>query len=452
VSGWPESSKLVELDRKLASVLAELKWWEDESVKGALLRKHHFQIRRITGQLRALEERVEELLGEVAKDPVGRAGDVRRVERLILDVHRIWEFFRAKLSQRYVPRLRPFLVAADEFAWECYRAAQEHLSESHLDHDAVREPPLVFFNGGWSPFAMSRGFSYEAEAVPDEPLSEAYADILKVLPIPVAGVPWYQIEHLPDAIVIGHEVGHHVEDDFGLTGRLSALLGGAMGGVPPRRRRGWEAWLGEIFGDLYGNLAAGPAFTGCLMDFLAQAPADVAGESQGAGRWALHPPAGLRVAINIEILRGTDFGAEGDKLADRWRTRFPTHAMEAFEADIPAVIKGLVTGPYPELGGRALNEVLSFTAQTEVARTTAKRLLLGREPLTSSIRPLLAGARLAFEDEPRTYVEKNASQLVLGVVEQDRAIRAGGPVAEVDIAPPDRAAGRALFDRLSALG
>ena len=39
---------------------------------------------------------------------------------MILDVHRIWEFFRSKLSQRYVDWFRPFLIAADEFVWDCY--------------------------------------------------------------------------------------------------------------------------------------------------------------------------------------------------------------------------------------------------------------------------------------------------------------------------------------------
>ena len=88
---------------------------------------------------------------------------------------------------------------------------------------------MVFLNGGWSPFEMSRGIAYEPEMVDDEEFPrQRYRAILDDLPFPVIGVPWYQVRHLPDAVLLGHEVGHTVEDDFRLTKRLKSLLAAGL--------------------------------------------------------------------------------------------------------------------------------------------------------------------------------------------------------------------------------
>jgi hypothetical protein len=65
-----------------------------------------------------------------------------------------------------IGRFQDYLYAADELAWACYEPAQRKVVPEHVPTEQVKEPPLVFFNGGASPFVSSREQSYEAEAVP----------------------------------------------------------------------------------------------------------------------------------------------------------------------------------------------------------------------------------------------------------------------------------------------
>jgi hypothetical protein len=232
--------------RKLASLEAEFQSWEAESADGTKpLRLHHSQIGRVTGVLRKLRSELSD--PPAATATVARTLTDRQIESTALELHRMWEFFRSKLAMRKVDWFQPYLDAVDDFAWACYKPARDLAGAAGtVSPTALKEPPLVFFGGGWSPFAMSRDFPFDAEAVPGEPLrNDAFKSALKKLPLPVVGIPWFQIGHLPDAVVIGHEVGHLVEDDLGLKPTVSNLIAGA---ADPSQAAAWRSWSGEIFG------------------------------------------------------------------------------------------------------------------------------------------------------------------------------------------------------------
>ena len=76
------------------------------------------------------------------------------------------------------------------------------------------------------------------------------------LPVPVVGVPWFQLYHLPDALVIGHEVGHLVERDTGLTATIQELVERAVteARMDPGCVAAWRGWAAEAFADVYGTL------------------------------------------------------------------------------------------------------------------------------------------------------------------------------------------------------
>ena len=103
--------------------------------------------------------------------------------------------------------------------------------------------------------------------------------------------------------------------------------------------------------------------------------------------------------------------------------------MERFEPDVEHVARALLEGPYPQLGGVALTKVISFgAAEAEQAQTVV--LALKQETLpVAPIRPMVAGARVAFERSPSRYISLNAEQLVLRAVSagQTAAIRRPGP-------------------------
>ncbi len=451
---WPEERKLVELERKLSSIDLEFRHWMDETSAEGPLPKHNSQVRRITRQLGAFTESLGTWLQELKQDRDRLLRESRSVESMILDVHRIWEFFRSKLAQRYVEWFRDFLVAADEYAWASYDAARAAVDPMVVPAERIKEPPLVFLNGGWSPFAMSRGVRYEAEWVPDEDITaQQFRQILQDLPLPVIGMPWYQIRHVPDAVAIGHEVGHSVEDDFGLTPHLGALLEAAMEdhSTPGERKKAWQAWRGELFADMYGILAAGPAFVSGLMDFLALSPKDIMSARQAAPGWLEHPPDALRVIFNLRALDLIGFPDQAAALRTAWTVRYPHHAMDDFDQDIEAVVRAFLKGPYPAFGGSALTDVISFGgAEWEQAKSVKRALRQGLAP-AASIRPIVAGTRLAFEENPTAFVEKEADQIVLTTIRkaQTTAFR-GEPEAKI-LDDLDADAGRVLFQHMKAL-
>ena len=190
--------KQAALRQKLDALDAEFVHWTGITEAGGKLEKHNSQVVALTGHLNGLREATKEIFEEAGNNGT-ILEDGRNIESLVLGIRRIWEFFRVKLAQRHDPDQLAFLQLADELAWHCYRPVLE------ATPGARREPPLVFLNGGLSPFALSRDTAFPAEAVPGEPLAgRTYEPILARLPIPVIGVPWHKVAHLPDLPVAAH--------------------------------------------------------------------------------------------------------------------------------------------------------------------------------------------------------------------------------------------------------
>jgi hypothetical protein len=454
--------KLFELRQKLESLESEFKHWRDKSEANNPLQKHHTQIRRVTYQLQGIQSAILNKLNDLGKsqseDILSQA---RELELDILEVHRIWEFFRSKFALRSVDWFNPYLVAADEFAWACYQVAQQSLKKGDLVRNDLKQPPLVFFNGGSSPYTLPRNLTYEAENVPGEELRTSAANlILKELPIPVIGIPWFQVQHLPEALVIGHEVGHDVEEDFQLTDRIESLLEEGMTSVHKERRPAWRAWLRETFADLYGNLATGPAFVESLLDFLATDKQFTETDRRTAPAWGDYPTDYLRILINLEVLKEQGFEDESERLKNELTNIYKTHAMPEFVDDIPKVVKALLDGPYPEFDGKSLKEIISFTkANHKSALSDCGRLLDGKAPTTNSIRILLAAARLAYGEDPEKYKSKDVHNLILKQVPatQAKGVRGVRGSEDAELTKPaelserdayDKATGESLYEKV----
>ncbi len=293
--------KAAELQSKLRSIGNEFKQWEEEADRGAF-RRHHSQIRGVILPLRAVLNRVATDLKEKAGDDLLSAAP--QATQVILGIFRVWEFFRQKWIQRRDPELRKYLDIADEFAWICY---QPVIKDKNVK---VRRPPLVFLNGGLSPFVLNRLDGFHLENENDGELQkDKFRAILAKLPFPVIGVPWHQLEFWPEVAVIAHEVGHAVERDLQLEKDVTRALTQAIGKSP--RRPYWQAWRGELFADAYGCAAVGPASAGALADYLARSRTDMESESPSAQDE--HPPGLLRIEFNQSFLEVT-----GHSRLDGW--------------------------------------------------------------------------------------------------------------------------------------
>ncbi|WP_030450271.1 hypothetical protein [Herbidospora cretacea] len=347
--------RAIELRAKIAGLEAELAAWRSLSAPGARLEKHHTQIVAVTA---ALQVAVDHLTGRAdSGDPW------TTTEHLLIRTHDVLDYFRAKFALRLADVFAGYLTVADELAWECYEPVRAHAPR-------LKEPPLVFLSRSAEPFSIARGADYAAEltAKPHGTLRR----VVECLPVPLIGVPWFHLRHLPDALVIAHEVGHLAETDLGLTPTLRRLIAGSG--------PDWRRWLGEVFADVYATLATGPGYLSALSDFL-----DTGSGGTGAGAY---PPPETRLDVVRAVLDGGS-------------------ATEAAE-----VATALVAGPYPELGGRRLDEILTF--DRDLADRQARALLQRMAPdPRAGVRTLLASAALAFARDPAAYEKAGATDRVL---------------------------------------
>jgi hypothetical protein len=463
--------KRIEIEQKLSSLNEEFAYWLTQSQPNAAFEKHHSQIRAVTNILGQLQQKIGQSVA-AAQTPDQILTVSHIASQMTLSVHRIWEYFRSKFIQRREERLSQYLRAADEFAWACYQPVLD-IANASPPGKFRKEPPLVFCNGGSSPFSVSRERSFEGEAVPNELLSgPELRRVLNSLPLPVIGVPWFQVAHWPDALVIAHEVGHTVEDDFHLTDSLHKHLETALqGGIDAAHHAAWRAWLGELFADLYGCLATGPAFVSALMDFLVRAPNTLAQENRLEPNWGEYPTIPLRLLFNFEVLEVMGFSTEANSIRATWQTLCPKHQLQSYEADIAPIVAALLTNSYPSLGNQTLLDFESqppeplakkakfrFSAeQQQKALQTVQALKTG-EALTHTqdFRVLLAASRLAYEADPQRFVEKQSAAKILTRINSltKPGIRAGErtkSAAQVQtITNQDQQTGESIFAELWA--
>ncbi|MDT0479746.1 hypothetical protein [Streptomyces doebereineriae] len=381
-------------DYLVRSLNRETARFEEATMAGQPLEKHHSQVASLVQMLKT------------SLDDLERLPDANLPE-LVLDLHHVWDFFRSKLILRCLPQYRGFLDTADELAWACYAPALREAGVS------APVPPLVFPNRALVPFAVARGSDYR-ELLPSGVRTRSGAKAVQQLPFPIIGVPWYQTEHLPGLLAVAHEAGHHIEDDCKLKAALKARL--RESGLSSERQTVWQRWLAEVFGDICACLACGPAYIETLSDALAAAPPPAVGT---------YPPPHLRLEVCRMVLE-----PPGEDPSD----------------EAAVVVRALTTGGYPEFGGKALPAVLGCTEALNLDVPVGK-LLVGMPSETRDVRSALAAAAIAFLQDPAGYDKQHVGQ---NVTQEILDLRPFG-VRRAQPADADRAtvAGHALAHLLS---
>lgn len=436
--------KLMALKRKADGLRDEFAGWRALSRKEKPFEKQFTQVRRIQTTLRPLRDEIRKALNDATPESALTQGWT--IERKILAVYRIWEFFRSRWSQRQ-GRLKCVLSAADEFAWACYAPALKSAVGGPTRVPA-KEPPLVYFNGSLSPFAVPRDFSFRGEDVPNEPLTgPLLQEILKKLPIPVVGIPWSQGGYIADALVIGHEVGHLVAYDFDLKQDLADALQRAS--LKTEHQPAWSAWMDEVFADIHGTLAAGPAFAETLIEFLSRDEKTITNQVRDETSWGRYPTDTLRVLLTLQVLHALGFKTQAEALKSDWLATYSTHRMQAFENDIEPLVSAILAGPYRSLGGKALTDVLTFTSeQQENARLAAERAAKQEDVAIDDPRALLAAFRVLWKTEAANR-KKAETRLINTIIDSTpRGLRGPGADTPHDMQAIDRALGESLVQQL----
>jgi len=405
--------KQIALQAKIASLHAEFGHWSALSEPGAAFEKHQTQIIALIGHLEGLWVQTRDIFEE-AQCSGSVLAQSPNIESLLLGLRRIWEFFRAKLAQRHDPEMRKFLRAADELSWACYEPVLARYP------GARRQPPLVFLNGGLSPYALARDQAFSAEPVPGETLGGVtYAPILRRLPIAVIGVPWHQVAHLPDLPVVAHETGHAVEQDFSLLPALVANLVTELGAGAPRLAH-WQAWSREVFADLWGCLMLGPSYASSLADFLASDPVEI--NNQVASETARYPPAHLRMLLCFQALVGRGFAAQTQALLGAWMAAYQPVSDPGFIGDAPAVVTAMLgrrlvdtqfEQPLFEVDDLGMTLYAWERVQAAVGELSKKKL-----QSTTTILTWTAAARAAYDASPSAYAAHGHARTLIDFSER----------------------------------
>jgi hypothetical protein len=400
--------RAVELQHGIIALRSEFQDWRKQSNPHMPLEKHHSQIVRITNVLEAF-------LNEISVG-TGTYEDIERLLTCLMFAHRTWAYFKSKLALRSVKLFQDTLACMDEFAWECYQPVrQQALQAKEIGEGELKEPPLSYFSGEASPFVQHRDTPFDAEGITSMD-ADKFGLALSMLPVPIIGVPWHHVNHVPSTVVVAHEVGHAVERDFQLADTFNQKLV-ELSGIGHARRDGWRSWRSELFADLFGILCTGPACVIALVDYLIDLPATVMNEQVDTRKWGKYPIRSLRMEFNLAVL--DELGLEDAGLRQRWREAYPHQTLQEYEdfcKDAGYVAHMFLSTPIKALGNVPIAAVVRTTADDWASiKSKAEDLVTGTpvtvprkrddaKQLASLFRLWMAAATLAYYDRPDAYV------------------------------------------------
>ncbi|HMN96379.1 MAG TPA: hypothetical protein PKC43_12335 [Phycisphaerales bacterium] len=454
-----DERKTRELQAKIDGVAIELDAWRGLAQAQGPLEKHHTQMRRIGA---VIDDALASLRDELrnAKTNGTILSRSPHLETKVLALHRVWAFFRDKLALRLVGHTRPFLRTADALAWSIVGPL---LGARRDDDRFVRarrgEPPLVYLatpiagSLANTPFALGREFNVARELAEfGDPHDDAITKIdarlrsaIDKVPVPLIGVPWYQLAFPGDLALVAHEAAHVAEFDLGLESVLDAAVDGALAaaGAPDPRRRLWHAWRVEVFADVVAAAALGPAYASALGAFLAAPKEQITAER--ACERSSYPPTTLRVALAAIAATPTgtpaaDSDAErAAAIRDRWCAAFPPQYDGALDGDAAIVVTALLDTPLTALGGATIRSIVGLSApQRRAAEEVARRVARGQRVDPQDVRVLVAGACLALCDSPSAFDDRARITALLGAA--DASIAAGVLSGRTSGAPSQAAA------------
>lgn len=168
----------------------------------------------------------------------------KNTEMVILWLKRIFEFFQQKFDQRDDEETGKLLEAADEVVWSCYNLI--YLGCNSLP------PPLPYIEPWYSPEALPIDIIpkiFRDGAIETEQALKIYKEHFNKLPIPIVRMPPVCIRTPWYLILLGHEVGHHIQYSLlpkrELVTKFKDQFNSAMGESGEK----WKKWSEEIFAD-----------------------------------------------------------------------------------------------------------------------------------------------------------------------------------------------------------
>jgi hypothetical protein len=437
--------KRVELDAKLRGMLTDIEHWRELGTRGGPLEKHHSQLTRIGVVIRDAVTEIDNERKSLVGDDDQFLARAAPLELQLLCLHRVWDFFRVRLAQRLVPHTALFLAVANELARRLVDPiVTRRTNADGFDAALHAEAPFVYLcapiRGALSntPFALGRDLGIDGSLDESGVLGAVPVPLRRLVdcvPIPIIGVPWYQLAHPPDMALIAHEAGHVAEFDAQITGDLDAALESALAGRadPARDLSAWRAWRVEAFADCFAGAALGPGYACALDAFLAAPRASLANDIPNPR--SPYPPAAVRIMLAFAAAEAGGWGPDAQvaKLRQDWLDGhadipIPTTTVALFE-DVAGVARALIDSPLPRLGGASIRDC--FAPQSRTAQHVAAcnlQLLYNLELDAVDPGAAIAAAALVEASRPGTFSEPRTVDRLLAAM---RASIAPGVRSEV---------------------
>jgi hypothetical protein len=314
------------------------------------------QIMRCGAMLEMMTARLSARAGELTTGD-DAFGACRAIDSDAAVVERLWRLFAERFGQRRDPApapVRAALASADELIWSCVQQVRP----------AGEQPqplPLAYLEPAFSASATPRLKPPPSMPVQDRQLAE----VLKMLPVPLIGLPVGVADEPWWLAVLAHEVGHHVQFDVdgGAVDRTQALL------QQHAADDGWGAWRFEVFADTFSVVALGGAAIAVIAELEWNSVERMVAPA------GLYPPVMVRLALMGEVahaIGAADLGMRPE--AERWKPLVEQIAgarrgeIEKMMAAVPAVVKALLEMP---LGKSSLGKLADQAPTPERARVEA---------------------------------------------------------------------------------
>ncbi|WP_448004481.1 hypothetical protein [Agromyces bauzanensis] len=317
---------------------------------------------RLLGSIRALDAEAAVLAASLEAGPPPEEVRVAllRIRQRYLAVEATVEFYGDAVQQRTTPRLGSILRGLDTIAVDAMDALLRPLG--------MESPPaLTYPDKGLGAAVLRAGIRLW--------------DRGGVSPAAAIKITRHNLAH-PTAIM--HETTHQVAHLCGWNAELGRSLAATVAPRSASLADLWRSWASEIAADVGAFVLSGWSPVPALANV-------VDGPTSAVHRIRPddpHPPAWLRVMLNVELCRMWFGRGPWDDLGEAWQSRHDPTGLDDPDAQVatssrsvlPAIAEACTRRPYRAFGGRPISELadparVSPVALAELSRASGDSLL-----------------------------------------------------------------------------
>lgn len=317
---------------------------------------HKTQFESIKEILQTAITELETNLGEIKVEQLDLEDvydSCRDFDEATIWLQRLWSYLSEKFGQRNgTGDTSRLLKAADEVVWSCFHGV---LLEAVPQHGPA---PLTYIEPEYSPATIQTDMPMPASLRLEADL-EFLDQCLETIPLPVLRLPPTCVSSPWWLILIGHEVGHHVQYALDLVAHFRTGLAAAaesLGFSKDEAASTWGRWGEEIFSDVFSILIMGESALRAIVE-LETGPPD-----KMTRRKPTYPSPVIRLALMKELSDRLELNSEAALLGLDLKAIAHTDLDSKKDYTVVPAAIDFVLKPLPN--GKLLTELCRFSKNT----------------------------------------------------------------------------------------